>query len=141
MGKYLQFRGGGFATPSALESVVSQRDEMRKLIDVIERGVMSASVEQNVEDMRLFSNTASFIANKLDVKLNQKTKKPKAYQVAPSVPKPRSPKTAKTANNQQQSNAAQSGMPSATSTATSSMDFERVRSVQPQAPLSPNSTL
>jgi hypothetical protein len=141
MGKYLQFRGGGFATPSALESVVSQRDEMRKLIDLIERGVMGASVQQNVEDMRLFASTASFIANKLDVKLKQKTRKPKAHQVAPSVPKPRSPKTAKTANNQQQSNAAQSGMPSATGTATSSKDFGRVRSVQPQVPLSPNSIL
>ena len=29
---------------------MSEREEMRKLIDVIERGVMSASVEQNIED-------------------------------------------------------------------------------------------
>jgi hypothetical protein len=44
---------------------MSEREEMRRLIDVIERGVMSASVEQNIEDMRLFANTVSFIANKL----------------------------------------------------------------------------
>ena len=31
---------------------MSERDEMRKLIDVIERGAMSASVEQNVEDLK-----------------------------------------------------------------------------------------
>ncbi len=66
---------------------MSERDEMRRLIDVIERGVMSASVEQNIEDMRLFANTASFIANKLDVKLKQQTQQPKTRSVVPSSPK------------------------------------------------------
>ena len=59
---------------------MSERDEMRKLIDVIERGAMSASVEQNVKDLKLFANTASFIANKLEVKLKQNKGKPKARQ-------------------------------------------------------------
>ena len=71
---------------------MSERDEMRRLIDVIERGVMSASVEQNIEDMRLFANTASFIANKVDVKLKQRTQKPKTRRIAPSIPKLPMPK-------------------------------------------------
>ena len=34
------------------------REEMRKLIDVIEKGAKSTSVEQAVDDIKLFANTA-----------------------------------------------------------------------------------
>ena len=121
---------------------MSERDEMRRLMDVIERGVMSASVEQNVEDMKLFANTASFIANKLEVKLKQKKSKPKARQVAPSVPKLPVPKP-KTATSKPKPTTAtnEPALPAARSTATSSTDIERLRSVSPQPPVTPNSTV
>jgi hypothetical protein len=41
------------------------REEMRRLIDVIEKGAKSTSVEQAVDDIKLFANTASFLANAL----------------------------------------------------------------------------
>jgi hypothetical protein len=54
------------------------REEMRKLIDVIEKGAKSASVEQAVDDIKLFANTASFLANALDTRLKTKDAKPKS---------------------------------------------------------------
>jgi len=53
------------------------RDEVRKLIDVIEKGARSASVAQVIDDMKTFSNTASFLANTLDTRLKKKGVKPK----------------------------------------------------------------
>ena len=119
---------------------MSERDEMRRLIDVIEKGVVSASVEQNVEDMRLFSNTASFIANKLDSKLKQKGKSTNTKAV-PSAAKPPIPKpnTAAAPSVSDTDGAQQSAMPRAASSSISSADYERVRSVQPQATLSSDS--
>lgn len=115
---------------------MSERDEMRRLIDVIERGVMSASVEQNIEDMRLFTNTASFIANKLDTKLKQKKAKPKLRQVAPRVPKLLVLKPDVAQNKPKPNMTNEPAMPAARSTTTSSTDFQRLRSVQPQPPVS-----
>ena len=121
---------------------MSEREEMRRLIDVIERGVMSASVEQNVEDLKLFANTASFIANKLEVKLKQKNRKPKARRVAPSVPKLPVPKPNTAGDKPKPTTTTnEPAMPAARSTATSSTDFERLRSVSPQQPVTPNSTV
>jgi hypothetical protein len=51
------------------------REEMRKLIDVIEKGAKSTSVEQAVDDIKLFANTASFLANALDTRLRSRLKK------------------------------------------------------------------
>jgi hypothetical protein len=48
---------------------------MRKLIDVIEKGAKSTSVEQAVDDIKLFANTASFLANALDTRLRSRLKK------------------------------------------------------------------
>jgi hypothetical protein len=45
------------------------REEMRRLIDVIEKGAKSTSVEQAVDDIKLFANTASFLENALDTSL------------------------------------------------------------------------
>lgn len=121
---------------------MSERDEMRRLIDVIERGAMSASVEQNVEDMRLFANTASFIANKLEVKLKQNKGKPKARRATPNVPKlpVLKPKTG-TRKSKPTTATNEPALPAARSKATSSTDFERLRSVSSQQPATPNSTL
>ena len=38
-----------------------EREEMRKLIDVIEKGAKSASIEQAVDDIKLFANTAIWL--------------------------------------------------------------------------------
>jgi hypothetical protein len=51
------------------------REEMRKLIDVIENGAKSTSLEQAVDDIKLFANTTSFLANALDTRLRSRLKK------------------------------------------------------------------
>jgi hypothetical protein len=51
------------------------REDMRRLIDVIEKGAKSTSVEQAVDDIKLFANTASFLANDLDLRLRSRLKK------------------------------------------------------------------
>jgi hypothetical protein len=111
---------------------MSEREEMRRLIDVIERGVMSASVEQNIEDMRLFANTVSFIANKVDVKLKQQTQKPKTRPVMPSVPKLPVQKP-KTLSKKPVSNNApkQTVLPAVNAQAALAQELERLRSVKP----------
>ena len=54
------------------------REEMRRLIDVIEKGAKSTSVEQAVDDIKLFANTASFLVNALGTRLKSKDAKPKS---------------------------------------------------------------
>jgi hypothetical protein len=51
------------------------REDMRRLIDVIEKGAKITSVEQAVDDIKLFANTASFLANALDTRLRSRLKK------------------------------------------------------------------
>ena len=130
--------------PHSLESSMSERDEMRRLIDVIEKSVATASVQQNAEDLKLFANTASYIANKLDAKLRatktSKTKRTvKLKPLVSPLPLPK-PKQLQQKQNSQ-NNAQQTALPRVTSTATSSADFERLRSIKPiapQVPLSPS---
>ena len=54
------------------------REDMRKLIDVIEKGAKSTSSEQAVDDIKLFANTASFLVNALGTRLKSKDAKPKS---------------------------------------------------------------
>lgn len=78
---------------------MNERDEMRRLIDVIERGADAAGVTQNVEDLKLFANAASAIANKLDAKVkaaNRKRQKKAAKQLP--IPKPTKPPVQPTFN-------------------------------------------
>ena len=51
---------------------MDNREEMRRLIDVIEKSANNSSLTQAIDDIRLFSNTASFLANKLDTRLRNK---------------------------------------------------------------------
>lgn len=113
---------------------MSERDEMRRLIDVIEKGAASASVEQNVEDLKLFANTASFIANKIDAKLKGGDRAKAKQSPAPKLrmPKPTSTKPKAPSPQQSQSKSTNSAMPQATSIATSSADFEKLKHVQSQ---------
>jgi len=113
------------------------RDEMRKLIDVIEKGARSASVAQVIDDMKTFSNTASFLANMLDTRLKKKGAKPKMRSKlrktvgAPRPPKPSIPKSS-SASRQQDTT---TGMPNAISTAISQADYDRLKPQTARVPL------
>ena len=103
------------------------REEMRKLIDVIEKGAKSTSVEQAVDDIKLFANTASFLVNALGTRLKSKDAKPKKRsKPAKTVgqPKLRMPSISKTANTPKPQGTI-TGMPSAISTAISQADYDK----------------
>ena len=118
---------------------MTDRDELRRLIDVIEQGSGTGRLEQAVDDIKTFANTASFLANKLDTRLkggDVKAKKQPKSRIgkaiaAPPVPKPNVP-------NPQQAGpgAAGGGMPSAVSTATSQADYDRLKPQGAQGPIS-----
>jgi hypothetical protein len=113
------------------------RDEMRKLIDVIEKGAKSTSVEQAVDDIKLFANTASFLANALDTRLktigakSKSKSKPTKTVGQPKPPVPSIPKPANTPKVRDTT----TGMPSAISTAISQADYDRLKPQGAQAPL------
>ena len=110
---------------------------MRKLIDVIEKGARSASVEQAVDDIKLFANTASFLANSLDTRPETKDAKPKDKSKSTKTlgqPKPPAPSIPKSANTPKPTDTT-TGMPSAGSTAISQADYDRLKPQVTQAPL------
>ena len=113
------------------------RKEMRKLIDVIEKGAKSTSVEQAVDDIKLFANTASFLANALDTRLKTKDAKPKSKSKSAKTvgqlkpPVAAIPKSANTPKPQDTT----TGMPPAISTAISQADYDRLKPQGAQAPL------
>jgi len=113
------------------------RDEMRRLIDVIEKGARSASVAQVTDDMKTFSNTASFLGNTLDTRLKKKGAKPKMRSKlpkavgAPRPPRPSIPKSSSTPRQQDTT----TGMPNAISTAISQADYDRLKPQTARVPL------
>jgi len=113
------------------------RDEMRKLIDVIEKGSTSVSIEQALDDIKLFANTASFLSNALDTRLKTKDAKPKSKSKPTKTvgqPKPPMPSIPKSANTPKPTDTT-TGMPSAISTAISQADYDRLKPQGAQAPL------
>ena len=118
---------------------MDDREELRRLIDVIEKGSGSGSLEQAVDDIKTFANTASFLANKLDTRLKggdiKAKKQPKSRMgkaiAPPQIPKPNAPKP-----QQATPDAARSGMPSAAYTATSQADYDRLKPQGAQGPIS-----
>ena len=108
---------------------MDDREELRRLIDVIEKGSGSGSLEHAVDDIKTFTNAASFLTNKLDTRLkggDVKAKgKPKS-RIGKAIAPPPIPK-----HNMQQpqtnANATASGMPSAASSATSQADYDRLK--------------
>ena len=103
------------------------REDMRRLIDVIEKGAKSTSVEQAVDDIKLFANTASFLANALDARLRSKDAKPRkkskptktvGQSKPPVLPIPKSANAPKTQDTT-------TGMPPAVSTAISQADYDK----------------
>ena len=107
---------------------MDDRDELRRLIDVIEKGSGTGSLEQAVDDIKTFANTASFLANKLDTRLKggdvkaKKQAKSRMGKAIAAVPKPSAPKTPAQAPEQ-----SASGMPQSTSTATSQADYDKLK--------------
>ena len=112
---------------------MDNREEMRRLIDVIEKGANNSPLSQAIDDMKLFSNTASFLANKLDTRLRNKdvAKKraaPKATKTV-GLRKPPMPKTLNVPNK------AEPNSQASTVTAVSQADFERLKPQKPQSAL------
>ena len=107
---------------------MDDREELRKLIDVIEKGSGTGSLEQAVDDIKTFANTASFLANKLDARLKggdvkaKKQPKSRMGKAIAAVPKPSAPKPPTTATQP-----SASGMPQVTSTATSQADYDKLK--------------
>ena len=112
---------------------MTDRDELRRLIDVIEKASSSVQIDQAIEDIKTFSNTASFLANKLetrlkggDVNVKDKSKRKPKSRIGkaiapPPVPKPNVPQPPTTASS------TGGGMPSAVSSATSQADYDRLK--------------
>ena len=108
---------------------MTDRDELRRLIDVIEKASSSVQLDQAIEDIKTFSNTASFLANKLETRLKggdvkakgkPKSRVGKAIAAVP-IPKPnvQQPQT--------KTNSTASGMSSPVSSATSQADYDRLK--------------
>jgi hypothetical protein len=121
---------------------MDDREELRRLIDVIEKSSGSGSLEQAVDDIKTFANTASFLANKLDTRLKggevkAKTKpKSRVGKAIASVPKPNRPKSPKALSSPPDlSSTNTSGMPTATSIATSQADFDRLKPQRSRPPV------
>ena len=112
---------------------MSDRDELRRLIDVIEKASSSVQIDQAIEDIKTFSNTASFLANKLETRLKGGDIKPKGKPkrklrsrigkaiAPPPIPQPNVQQPQTTANS------TGSGMPSAVSSSTSQADYDRLK--------------
>lgn len=119
---------------------MDDRDEMRRLIDLIEKSANSVSLEQAVDDLKTFANTTSFLANKLDSRLKagdvKKKKSPKARKVG-GMPKPPAPPIPKSLNTPKPQEPV-SGMPRATSTSISQADYERLKPIGPSGALASN---
>ena len=112
---------------------MDNREEMRRLIDVIEKGAKNSSLTQAIEDIKTFSNTSSFLANKLDTRLRNKdvAKKraaPKATKTV-GLRKPTMPKTLNVPNK------AETNSQAPKATALSQADFDRLKPQKPQSTL------
>lgn len=119
---------------------MDDREEMRRLIDMIEKSAGSNTIEQAVDDLKTFANTASFLANKLDSRLkvgNVKKKKPAKPGKGIGLSKPAPPPIPKSRNTPKPQDSV-SGMPQATSTSISQADYEKVKPVSPIGALSAN---
>ena len=117
---------------------MTDREELRRLIDVIEKASGSGSVEQAVDDIKTFANTVSFLANKLDARLKSKNvavKKPKSRIGNATAAPPKSATSTAQSSPTEPSSAHTSGMPTATSTSTSQADFERLKPQGSQPPV------
>ena len=120
-------------------TAMDDREELRRLIDVIEKSSGSGSLEQAVDDIKTFANTASLLANKLDTRLKggdvkaKKQPKSRMGKSIASVPKPNAPPTPSSPTEPSSTNT--SGMPTAMSTSTSQADLDRLKPQRSQPPV------
>ena len=120
---------------------MTDREELRRLIDVIEKASASVQLDQAIDDIKIFANTTRFLANKLETRLkggDVKAKKQPKSRIgkaiaATPVPKPNVPTPQQAAPD-----AASGGMPSALSTSTSQADYDRLKPQGAQGPISGN---
>jgi hypothetical protein len=122
------------------DTLMDDREEMRRLIDMIEKSAGSNTIEQAVDDLKTFANTASFLANKLDKRLkvgDVKRKKPAKPGKGMGLSKPSPPPIPKSRNLPKPQDSV-SGMPQATSTSISQADYDKVKPVRPIGALSAN---
>ena len=110
---------------------MDNREEMRRLIDMIEKGANNPFITQAIDNIKLLSNTASFLANKLDTRLRNKAAVKK--RAAPKATKTvglRKPPIPKTLNvpNKAEPNSQAPGF-----TALSQADFDRLKPQKPQS--------
>lgn len=108
---------------------MTDRDELRRLIDVIEKASSSVQIDQAIEDIKTFSNTASFLANKLETRLKGSDVKPKGKpksRIGKAISPPPAPKP-NVQQPQTTANSTASGMPAAVSSSTSQADYDRLK--------------
>ena len=120
---------------------MTDREELRRLIDVIEKASGSVQLDQAIEDIKIFANTTSFLANKLETRLKGgkvKAKKQPKSRIGKAIAAPPSPRQNAPKPQQAASDAAGGGMPSALSTATSQADYDRLKPQGAQGPISGN---
>jgi hypothetical protein len=117
---------------------MDNREEMRLLIDVIEKGANNSSLSQAIDDIILLSNTTSFLANKLDTRLRNKDveKKRAAPKKTKTVglPKPPTAPIPKTLNVPKKTEP-NSQAPKAKANTLSRADFNRLKPQKPQSAL------
>lgn len=116
---------------------MDDREELRRLIDVIEKGSGSANVELAVYDIKTFANAASFLANKLDGRLKAHQVKPKAKGkgTGPTAPMPIPKSKVRPAKPSQSSQPSSKPVINAISTGISQADFDRLKPQSPQSPI------
>ena len=107
---------------------------------MIEKGSGTGSLEQAVDDIKTFANTASFLANKLDARLKgggevKAKKQPKSRIGNAIAPPPKSAASTAPSSPTELSSANTSGMPTTTSTSTSQADFDRLKPQRSQPPV------
>ena len=120
---------------------MTDREELRRLIDVIEKASASVQLDQAIEDIKIFANTTSFLANKLETRLKggkvKAKSKPKS-RIGKAIAAPPAPKPNVPSQQQATPDSAGGGMPAAVSTATSQADYDRLKPQGTQAPISSN---
>lgn len=118
-------------------TVMDDREELRRLIDVIEKGSGTASLEQAVDDLKTFANTASFLANNLDARLhkNDMASKGRAKSPKAKIPKPIRPPAPSLTKTSKPVEPPRNAAATVISKGISQADYDRLKPQRPQRPL------
>jgi hypothetical protein len=118
---------------------MDDREELRRLIDVIEKGSGTTSLEQAVDDLKTFANTASFLANNLDARLhkNDIASKGRAKNPKAKIPKPIRPPAPSPAKASKPIETPPKAAAAGISKGISQADYDRLKPQRPQRPLGP----